>query len=680
MLPLDKRTVPLYNGRVMKNENPFLNVDEFDEAVSAAQSAAAAYYDSDTQIMSDADYDALIDRIQASIDIHPEWDDQGLLTAVAAGQSVGGDVTHPVPMLSLAKAKELSDVDGFAATLTSGAVVEPKYDGLAIRAEYTRGKLTLVATRGDGVTGENVTAQAGAITGLPLKLAQPVTIEVRGEVYMTDADFQTANSNRVASGKPAFVNPRNATAGVLRKSDINYHAPMSFAAYDAFGGPLDAVDDYLARMSELKHLGVGIAGGSGRGAGKGLTEFVREQIEEIGQRRSTLGFPIDGAVIKALSYAERDRLGSVSRTPKWAAAYKYAADVSTTVLKDIEVAVGRTGRISLRAVLEPVFVGGTTITYATLHNPKFVTDADFRIGDTVYVYRAGDVIPRVNAVDVSKRPANAVAWAAPEVCPNCGEAWDKSSLLWRCHTPECSTVGRIEYAASRDVLDIEGLSTALAEQLVEAGLVNDIADLYSLTADQIAELPVGDGSRTVGHLVSGKILNHIAGSKNQPLARVITALGIRMTGRTMGRRLAAHFRSMDALVNATVDQLAEVEGIGSEKAVTIRAGLDSMKPVVARLRAAGLTMEVSEQAPAAGGTLPLAGKTVVVSGTVPGVTRTEANEWVERLGGKSSGSVSKNTSLLVAGDGAGSKAEKAAELGVPVMTAEDFAALIAANR
>jgi DNA ligase (NAD+) len=648
---------------------------DFSTAVRAAQQAAAAYYDTDSQALTDADYDSLIERIEASVLANPDWDDQGLLDAVAAGQSSGGGITHPVPMLSLAKAKDRSDIDSVITRIDGPSVVEVKLDGLAVRAEYVNGVLSLVATRGDGTTGEDVTAQATQISGLPSTLTQPVTIEVRGEVFMTDANFDEANINRVNAGKPAFVNPRNATAGTLRNSDATYYAPLSFAAYDAAGTEVHTMDDHLDRMAHLETLGIRTATALTSFTGPVSTSAqALECIDGIGAARSTLGFPIDGAVLKASSMATRERLGAVSRTPRWAVAFKYPADVATTVLRDIEVAVGRTGRISLRAVLEPVFVSGTTITFATMHNVGFVQAGDFRIGDTVFVYRAGDVIPRVSAVDYSRRPAGLPAWQAPQVCPNCSETWDKTSLLWRCQTPECSTVGRIEYAASRDVLDIDGLSTAMAEALVEAGLVNDIADLYDVTSDQIAGLPVGDGSRQVGTLVAGKIVDAITASKAQPLARVITALGIRKTGRTMGRRLAAHFQNLEALRAATVVQLSAVEGIGADKAETIHAGLHAMSPVIDRLVAAGVTTSAPQ--PVGAGTLPLAGKTVVVSGAVPGLTRTEANEWVERLGGKSSGSVSKNTSLLVAGDGSGSKSEKAAALGVSIMTADEFATLV----
>lgn len=662
------------------DNTPFLNQSEFDVAVQRAVAAAAAYYDTDAQLISDADYDALIERIEASVEANPDWDSAGLLDQVAGGQSVGGDVVHPTPMLSLAKAKNESEVETFMARLDGDAVVEVKLDGMAVRAVYVAGQLDLVATRGDGSTGEDVTVQASRISGLPKELKSKIDLEVRGEVYMTDTDFDSANANRVASGKPAFVNPRNATAGSLRVTDAKYFAPMSFAAYDAMGESIGEFADHVSRMGFVASLGITTA--MSLVSGESLVrnaEKALARIQAIGNARAGLGFPIDGAVVKASNDAKRDELGSVSRTPRWAIAFKYPADVSTTVLRDIEVAVGRTGRISLRAVLDPVFVSGTTITFATLHNPKFVEDADFRIGDTVFVYRAGDVIPRVSAVDLSSRSDDSKRWVAPAGCPNCDQPWDKSSLLWRCHTPECSTVGRIEYAASRDVLDLEGFSTAMAEQLVESGLVDDVADLYALSVEQIAALPVGDGSRTVGQTVAKKIIKQIEASKSQPLARVITALGIRLTGRTMGRRLASHFGSMAAFQSATESQLAEVEGVGSEKARVIREGLTAMEDVISRLAAAGVTMESEQTAPTTG-SLPLSGKTVVVSGSVPGLSRNEANEWVERLGGKSSGSVSSKTSILVAGEGSGSKSAKAAELGVAIMSAEAFAELVNSNR
>lgn len=662
----------------------FSSKAEFEQAVQSAQAAARAYYDTDAQLMADAEYDRLLERIEVAMTEHPDWSDEGLLDDVAAGVSRGGDVVHPFPMLSLSKAKQREDIETFCATVAHAVVVEVKLDGMAVRAEYKRGQLALVATRGDGLTGEDVTAQAKDIAGLPSKLQRPLDLEVRGEVFMTNADFDVANANRVQSGKPAFVNPRNATAGTLRNRDLGYHAPMTFAAYDVSGQEVDDLDSHVGRMSIAFDLGVGVAAELLKHLKPALTtglistaEAALEFIDAINEVRSELDFPIDGAVVKVDSMAARERLGAASQTPRWALAFKYPADVATTILRDIEVSVGRTGNMSLRAVLEPVFVGGTTVTYATLHNPKFVTDAGFGIGDTVYVYRAGDVIPRVSAVAAR---GEGTRWVPPINCPSCGENWDHTSQVWRCRTPECSIVGRIDYAASRDVLDIDGLSTAMAEALVESGLVNDVADLFALSTEQIAGLRVGGATRVVGTQVAQKIIAQIAAAKGHPLGRVIAALGLRGTGRRMSRRLASQFGSIEVLCAASVAELSEVEGIGSEKSALIFEELKAAAPIIAKLKSAGVSMVDTSTEQSDSTNLPLAGEVVVVTGTVPGLSRNEANEAVEVLGGKSSGSVSAKTTLLVAGDGAGSKATKAQQLGIRIMPADEFAALFEAHR
>lgn len=652
---------------------------EFDTAVDLAVRAAGAYYDGHEPIMSDADYDTLIGQIAAAFNLNPDWDPRDVLDSVAAGASAGGEVKHPERMLSLAKAKELADVNGLVEQLNTGTITEVKLDGLAVRAVYEHGELILVATRGDGRTGEDVTAQALNITGLPLQAAAVHSFEVRGEVFMTDADFEIASANRVAAGKSAFVNPRNATAGTLRNTDQNYHAPMSFAAYDASGEGLDGFDDHVDRMDRLAWHGIQTA--IRLLPDVDPTQAPEKVIEIIGQRRETLGFPIDGAVVKARSNALRVKMGETASTPRWAVAFKYPPLEATSILRDIELAVGRTGRLSLRAVIDPVFVAGTTVSYATLHHVEWVVNQGLGIGSRVAVVRAGDVIPRVTAA-IGEQPEGIIPWTAPSTCPQCGEAWNTDSLIWRCETPTCSTIGRIEYACSRDVWDIEGVSEAIATALVDAGLVNTIADLFRITPEQIAEVNLGETAsghaRTIGPNVAAKIYEQIQKAKSQPLHRQITALGVRMTGRTMGRRLASHFRTLEAFRNATIEELAEVDGVGAERARTIREGLDSMKDLIDDLIAAGITTS-SESAAVSAGTnsssLPLAGQKVVVTGSVPGLTRTEAQEAVERLGGVASGSISKSTTLVVAGDGAGSKLEKATALGIRIMEADEFARL-----
>jgi DNA ligase (NAD+) len=694
-------------------ENAFYSQYDFDMAVGQAQAAAEDYYDSDYMGMTDAEYDALVERIEDTKAAHPDWDDKGVTTEVAAGASAGGDVKHPVAMLSLGKVRVTSDLEKFVAIVGGPLVVEVKLDGLAIRAEYVDGNLTQAVTRGDGLSGEDVTVQAkrfGGIHGLPITLSKPWTGEIRGEVFMTDKNFDAANINRVAAGGTAFVNPRNATAGSLRKADREYATPMSFGAYDISGETVDDQPDYTLRMFFAANLGfttalsltpMNLTKNRGNGALDRIRSFfedrfgqdrtaadvnptadaldVLDRIAHIGEQRATLGYPIDGAVIKAEQQADRDRLGMASRTPRWATSFKYAADTATTVLKDIEVQIGRTGRITLRALLEPVFVGGTTITYATLHHPGFVYEHGFAIGQTVAVYRAGDVIPRVTAA-MGEQPEGLAPWVAPETCPQCGEAWDKSSVLWRCHTPECSVAGRIAFFASRDCMDIEGLSESTAEALAESGLVSNVADLFDLTVADLAAVKTGKTSSTGTELTIGtgratSILAELDRAKSQPFNRVITSLGIRMTGRSVGRWLAREFHTMDRLRAATVTELASIEKLGDIKANHIAGGLESMGHVIDRLAAAGVNMGEDPSGTDAAD-LPLAGKTYVVSGSVPGYTRTTVAERIESLGGKASSSVSKTTTALVTDDPSTSKGVKALSLGIPVMDPADFLALI----
>ena len=671
---------------------PFHHRDEFDDAVAAILAAGAAYHDTTDVLMDDGEHDLLLDRVAATRRVHPDWDDRGVSTSVAPG-SVGGDVAHPTPMLSLDKVTTFDQVAAFLDRLGGApAVVELKLDGLAVRACYEHGRLVLAATRGDGTRGEDITAQAsrhGGIRGLPLVLPRTWTGEVRGEAYLSSDDFERANANRVAHGKSAFATPRNAASGALRKRDLAYEVPMSFAAYSAAGDGFGAIDSHLERMAELKAMGFHIASALTVGAVNPLTRIscstaaaVQAVITEIGERRPTLDMPIDGVVIKADSRATRKSLGSGSHAPRWAVAFKYPPDHAFSVLSAIEVGVGRTGRMSLTAVIDPVTVDGTTITRASLHHVAWVTAQQLGIGSKVAVVRAGDVIPRVTAA-VGKQPADTHPWEPPQDCPKCGEPWDTSQQLWRCPTPACSLVSLLTYAASRDVLDIDGLGEEIASALVDAGLVHDQADLYGLTVDPIAAVTYsrstgGDAApRRIGGTTAAKLVAGIAAAKAQPLARHITALGIRMTGRSVGRWLAGHFRSLEALRAAGVEELAAIERIGPTKARAIHEGLRSASEVIDRLIAAGITTEI-EDVPLSGGlTQPWTGKTVVITGSVPGMSRTQAQEAAALLGAAVSSSVSRNTSLLVVGAGSStrSKLTRAEQLQVPTMPADDFVAL-----
>ncbi|GAB3136883.1 NAD-dependent DNA ligase LigA [Micromonospora sonneratiae] len=675
---------------------PYDRVEDYLAAITVIRSAAVAYYAGTDLELDDAAYDALVARVAATETSHPTWATTDSPThTVAAGVAVSADVPHSTPMLSL---DNVFDVDGLRAWAgrldrvlgrpAGGYTVEPKIDGMAIAARYVDGRLTQVITRGDGRAGEDVTTQARLAAGLPQQLTEAVTVEIRGEVFMTDTDFARANELRTAHGGQPFANPRNATAGTLRAQDRAYDAPLSFLAYAAHG--LDGVDAQTRYSTLMAYIGtLGVATTAGSVAGMPLCPTVEEAvaaIEALGERRGQLGFGIDGAVVKADSADDRELAGSSSRAPRWAIAYKFPADTRTTKLIDIVVQVGRTGVITPVAVLEPVQVGGVVVTSATLHNFADLVRRDVRVGDRVFVRRAGDVIPEVTGAKLDERPLDSVPFAAPADCPRCGGEIDRSQKRWRCTKGRACGAGEsLAYFAARDAMDIEGLGDKIIDGLVDSGLVTDPADLYDLDAATLAKLDrLGDTS-------AGKLVANIQASREQPLSRVLTGLGVRMTGRSMSRRLARHFGTMEALCNASVEQLQQVDGVGPERATTIAAELVDLAPVIAKLVERGINMiepsspsqvaATRAEAPA----LPLrradgAPMTVVVTGGVPGLSRNEGNEAVELLGGKSSGSVSKRTDLVVVGEGAGSKAQKAEELGVRVLPAERFAALLAAYR
>jgi len=672
----------------------FADQASFTAAVAQVHEAEVAYR-LDQPLVPDSAFDALKDRVATTKAAHPEWDDEGVTTQVASGAPVGGDVRHSSPMLSLAKATTVEEIHAFVAGLAVDGqdlgplVVEVKMDGCAISAHYEEGALVLAAQRGDGTSGEDITGQitrGAGVAGLRARLDTSWSGEVRGEVYMSEADFDASNELRVAAGRPAFANPRNAVSGTLRNIDRTYDVPMSFAVYDV----LDVLDDassgaatagtYSERLDAAEALGFHTARQllpeALRTPHAGVEEVVAA-IEAIEQLRPALGFPIDGSVLKADAFATRRRLGQRTGSPRWALAFKYAPDTAVTRLRDIEISVGRTGRLGFRAVLDPVSVGGTTVTYVTMHNAPWIVGRDLRVGDEVWVYRAGDVIPRVTTANLAARPADAPAWVAPTHCPQCGEELDTTSLLWRCHTPTCSIAGALDYWASPDALDIDGIGTVVCEALAETGLAASVADLYDLTLTQWATLPLGvtetGATRMLGEANAAKIVDGLAASKAQPLNRVITGLGIRMTGRSVGRWLASRFGSMDALRAASVEELAAINKLGTIKAQHIADGLARLGEVIDRLAAHGLTMTVPDD----GAAKPLAGKTYVVSGAVPGYTRTTIAERIEALGGTASSSVSAVTNALVTAETDTAKARKAAKLNIPIIDPGEFAATLA---
>ena len=682
------------------------------QAVEDAVKAAAAYYAGGSSPLDDDAYDRLVRGIAAWEAAHPGQVLPDSPTGKVAGGAVVGDVPHTVAMLSLDNVFSPEELTAWAASLSRRIgreaerfSVEPKLDGLAVAARYVQGRLTRLITRGDGIAGEDVSHAIGTLEGLPARLSEPVTVEVRGEVLMTNDQFEHANEVRTQHGGPPFANPRGASAGTLRAKDRAYTVPMTFFGYALL--PLADTDPALAgRLNELAHselmdlaaqLGVYTTVGTAvPGIVAATVEDVLDRVREISGLRAELPFGIDGIVIKADLAADQQAAGSGSRAPRWAIAYKLPAVEKITRLVGVEWNVGRTGIIAPRGVLEPVEIDGATITYATLHNPADITRRDLRLGDHVMVHRAGDVIPRIEAPVAHLRTGDEQPIVFPDVCPRCGSAIDTGQERWRCEQGRnCHLVAALSYAVGRDQLDIEGLGATRIVQLVDASLVTDLADLFALTHDQLLAL------ERMGETSTDNLLTAIAAAKAQPLSRVLCALGVRGTGRSMSRRIARHFATMDHVRAAAADALQQVEGIGTEKAPSIVAELADLAPLIDKLAAAGVNMTEpgatppvpvsghaentdadgvgDESADASGG--PLAGMTVVVTGTMTGplekLTRNQTNELIERAGGRSSSSVSKKTTLVVAGEGAGSKRTKAETLGIRLATPDEFAALVA---
>ncbi|MGC0379461.1 DNA ligase (NAD+) [Streptomyces sp. SAI-229] len=670
------------------------------QAVEDAVRAAAAYYEGGTSALDDDTYDRLVRGIADWEAEHPDGILPDSPTGKVAGGAVEGDVPHTVPMLSLDNVFSAEEFTAWTASLSRRTgreatrfSVGPKLDGLAIAARYRDGRLTRLITRGDGTAGEDVSHAIGTIEGLPEKLDEPVTVEVRGEVLMTAAQFEHANEVRTSHGGQPFANPRNAAAGTLRAKERVYTVPMTFFGYGLL--PLPATDPVLTeKLNELAHselmalaCGLGVHTSARTAVPDVVAETVEEvldRVKEIAAVRAELPFGIDGIVIKADLAEDQRAAGSGSRAPRWAIAYKLPAVEKITRLLEVEWNVGRTGIIAPRGVLEPVVIDGSTITYATLHNPADITRRDLRLGDHVMVHRAGDVIPRIEAPVAHLRTGEERPIEFPERCPRCGSDIDTGEERWRCaQGRNCHLVASLAYAAGRDQLDIEGLGATRVVQLVEAGLVADLADLFTLRREQLLAL------ERMGETSTDNLLAALAKAKGQPLSRVLCALGVRGTGRSMSRRIARYFATMDHIRAADADAMQRVDGIGAEKAPSIVAELAELAPLIDKLAAAGVNMTepgatpppppgAEDDAPAEGG--PLAGMTVVVTGAMTGklekLSRNEMNELVERAGGRSSSSVSKKTALVVAGEGAGSKRAKAEQLGIRLATPEEFAALV----
>ncbi len=673
------------------------------EAVQLAVDASAAYYADGTSTLDDDAYDRLVRGIEAYEAAHPEQVLPASPTGKVAGGAVVGDVPHTVPMLSLDNVFGPDQLVAWAASLerrldrpVTAWSVEAKLDGLAVSARYRRGRLVQLVTRGDGLAGEDVSHSIGTIVGLPERLAEAVTVELRGEVMMTTAQFEDACAKRQAHDGTTFANPRSAAAGTLRTKDRPYVCELTFFGYGALPLPPGDDSELAVRLREWPHSQImeWVAGQGVRTtavtpvAGVLVADLaaVQARVEEIAAARAGLEFGIDGIVVKCDLAADQAAAGFSSRAPRWAVAYKLPATEKITKLVGVEWNTGRTGIIAPRAVLEPVELDGSIVTYATLHNAADIARRGLMIGDSVTVYKAGDVIPRVEAPVVHLRTGDETPIDIPQVCPSCGDAIDASQERWRCvRGRACRAIASIEYAVGRDQLDIEGLAVNRIQQMLDAGLIADFADLFFLTREQLL------GLERMGETSTDNLLAALERAKAQPLSRVFCALGVRGTGRSMSRRIAAHFGTMDAIRAADAAAIQEVDGIGPEKAPVVVAELLELDALIDKLIKAGVNMTQpgvvpnrADVAEAAGEPveLPLAGMSVVVTGTMTGplaaLSRNEMNELVERAGGKASSSVSAKTSLVVAGDKAGSKRAKAESLGVRVASPEEFADLVAA--
>ena len=638
-----------------------------------------AYYVLDNPRIADAEYDALMRELRALEEASGAPVPADSPTRRVGGKADGAfaPVAHDVPMLSLDNVFSEEEFAAFVRRLQERLdhnelllSAEPKFDGLAISLRYEHGVLTRAATRGDGATGEDVTANVRTIRAIPLRLltaAPPAVIDIRGEVYMPKAAFAALNAAAERDGGKTFANPRNAAAGSLRQLDpaITASRKLSFYAYgigahDGFALPAS----YSALLAQYAAWGVPVCPLQ---ESLGSVAAATAYMEELGRKRHGLPYEIDGVVYKADRYSDQQAAGFVSRAPRWAVAWKFPAVEKTTVVEAIDVQVGRTGAITPVARLRPVEVGGVTVTNATLHNADEVARKDVRVGDTVFVRRAGDVIPEIVKTVLDARPADSQPFAMPTHCPVCdseiihpeGEAVARCSGGLHCRAQR---VQALIHFASRKALDIQGLGDKLIEQLVQDGRVHSPADLFALTLADWAALP------RMAEKSAQNILAALEAAKATTLPRFIYALGIREVGNVSADLLARHYRELPALMAAGEADLQAIDGIGPVMAQYIRHFFmdDANRAVIAALQAAGIHWPAVE-APVVAADSPLAGKTVVITGTLPTMTRDEAAAHVARLGGKTSSAVSKKTDYLLAGDKAGSKLEKAQSLGVAII-------------
>ena len=652
--------------------------EKMDRMVEELNAANYRYYVLDDPTMDDRDYDLKLRELEELEKDHPE-----LARADSPTKRVGGEalskfekVTHPVPLNSLQDVFSMEELSDFvdrmlAADPNTVFSVEPKIDGLSVALEYENGQFVRGATRGDGNVGEDVTENLRTIHTIPMVLDNaPERLIVRGEVFMPKTSFRRLNRTQEEQGKPLFANPRNAAAGSLRQLDPKIAAKRGLDIY-VFNVQLAEGKLFMTHgesLDFLKSLGFPTI------PHKLLSKpnEISVEVTRIDAEREKLTCDIDGAVIKVNDLAQRERLGDTAKYPRWAVAYKYPPEIKETVVEDIVVQVGRTGVLTPKAVVSPVYLAGTTVTNATLHNQDFISQRDIRIGDTVKIRKAGEIIPEILEVVLSKRPENAVPYFLPDKCPICGAKTerDEDGAFLRCTGAECpAQLSRnIAHFVSRDAMDIDGLGSAIVDALIEKSYLKSPADIYYLTPEEIGSL------WQKGDTAAKKLLSAIQDSKSRDVSRLIYALGIRQVGVKTGKVLATAFGSLDALEQASVEALTEVPDVGEVTAGFIADWFaqPQSRHLLERLRQAGVNFQSLRQV----GDQRFAGVTFVLTGALSRFTREEATEQIENLGGKVSGSVSKKTKFVVVGENAGSKERKARELGIQILTEDEFLDMI----
>lgn len=643
---------------------------------------AKMYYVYDTSEISDFEYDAMFRKLQELEAAYPQFDDVNSPTRRVGGRVLDKfeKVTHSVQMGSLTDVFSFDELNDFLAR-TNDVIesplysVEPKIDGLSVALTYVNGEFSFGATRGDGFVGEDVSENLRTIQSIPLKLSEPLSFCVRGEVFMPRQSFYKQNEQREALGQPLLANPRNAAAGSLRQLDSSVAASrgLDIFIFNLQSGNLytdrENPDSHFEMLDRLKELGFHVLPNRIRASSYA---DITTHIESIGKQRDELAFDIDGAVIKMDSISQRTIVGEGTTTPKWAVAYKYPPEQKQTKLLDIFVQVGRTGVLTPNALLEPVRLAGTTVSKATLHNMDIIRDKDIRVGDTVIVQKAGDIIPEIVASVKEKRNGSEKEYKAPEVCPACGGKVerDEDMAAIRCVNELCPAKRSraLAHFASKGAMNIDGLGQQIIDLLIANELIGDVADLYSLKAEDIKKLD------RMGEKSANNLINAIERSKSAGLERLIYALGIRQVGEVAAATLAAKYKTLENCFNATVEELCEIDDIGE---ITAKSFVDFFsRPESRRLADELVVAGVLTESTAAPKGEKFAGLTFVITGTLPTMKRDEASELIKANGGKVSGSVSKKTSYVVAGEEAGSKLTKANELGIAVISEEQLLEMI----